>query len=333
MAKANSKRTNFRKMINSFAGRSILVVGDVMLDEYVWGKATRISPEAPVPVVEIENRTFNAGGAANTVNNILAMGGGAYLMGLVGRDDNGRLLKSILDNAGIRTDLLLSDPARPTTSKVRIIAHGQQVMRADHETVAPISKALADKSLKMIARMIDKFDGIAVSDYSKGVVSPHFMSGLITLAKENGKPITADIKPSNAALFRGITLVKPNRSEASKMTGVQITDDKSLEIAARALMSDLAVEIVLITLGEDGMALFRRGEKVRRFPAVATQVYDVTGAGDTVLAAVTLGLSAGFDPGAAAELANLAAGVVVRKRGTTTATAGEIRALMESLHK
>ncbi|MFH1538312.1 MAG: D-glycero-beta-D-manno-heptose-7-phosphate kinase [bacterium] len=330
--KKTPKAILFGRMLDDFPKRRILVVGDVMLDEYVWGKASRISPEAPVPVVEIENRTFHAGGAANTVSNILSLGAKADLLGLVGKDDNGKILRDILREAGVQTSMLITDPDRPTTCKVRIVAHGQQVMRADHETTGLMPDKLADRALRAVAKIADLIDGIAVSDYNKGVVSPRLMSGLLTIAKEHGKPITADIKPENASLFRGVTLITPNRFEASRMSGIAITGSDSLEKAGKKLMSELAVEILLITLGENGMALFTRGRPMRIFPVVATRVYDVTGAGDTVLAIATLAISTGAKPENAVELANIAAGVVVRKRGTTTASAEELRALMEAIH-
>ena len=331
MKKKKQKLDVYKKMLASFRGRRILVVGDVMLDEYVWGKASRISPEAPVPVVEIEKRTFNPGGAANTVANVLSMGASATLLGVIGNDSNGKILRDILRDAGIQPESIIMDNNRPTTCKVRIVAHGQQVMRADHEVTAPISDKIANRALNIISRIIHSIDGIAVSDYNKGVVTPHFMSGLITLAKEHGKIIAVDMKPVNASLFKGVTIVTPNRMEASKIAGITISDTHSLELAGNTLRKELGVESVLITLGEEGMALFTHRGVMRLLPAVATQVYDVTGAGDTVLSAITLGLGSGHDIEKVVELANYAAGVVVRKRGTTTASAGEIIAFMEAL--
>ncbi|MEW6203197.1 MAG: bifunctional ADP-heptose synthase, partial [bacterium] len=271
MKKSERRLDVYKRMLASFRRLHILVVGDVMLDEYVWGRATRISPEAPVPVVEIEKRTFNPGGAANTVSNILSMGARATLVGVVGNDSNGKILRGILREAGIQPGSLVVDAERPTTCKVRIVAHGQQVMRADHEITSPISDRIASRALNTIRKIISSADGIAVSDYNKGVVTPGFMSRLITMAKEHGKIMAADMKPDNASLFKGATIVTPNRSEASKMSGIEIVDKKSLELAGSTIRKELGVESVLITLGEEGMALFTSRGGMRMFPAVATQ--------------------------------------------------------------
>ncbi|MEW5947711.1 MAG: D-glycero-beta-D-manno-heptose-7-phosphate kinase [bacterium] len=324
------KIEKFRRLAKKFGKRRILVVGDVMLDEYVWGKATRISPEAPVPVVEIERRTFHPGGAANTVANIAALGASATLMGAVGKDENGKILRNVLRDAGIRPDSLVTDPSRPTTCKVRIIAHGQQVMRADYEVTDNLNEKVSAKILKIASGIMPSIHGIAVSDYRKGVINPFLINGLITLAKEHDRIIVVDMKPENAPLFKGITLATPNKSEASLISGVEIKDRESLREAGEIIRKELSAAGVLVTLGEDGMALFSNRKDMVLFPAVATQVYDVTGAGDTVISAVTLALSSGAALEDAVEFANFAAGVVVRKRGTTTAAADEILSFMES---
>lgn len=327
MTKSKSREAEIGKylgMIRSFRKCRVLVIGDIMLDEYVWGAATRISPEAPVPVVEVKSRTFHAGGAANTVSNIMSLGASAALMGVLGLDANGRLLKRILDKDGIDTRNIIRDHARPTTSKVRIIAQGQQVMRADQEETFPIGDRLTDQMLKQAGKMIGEIDGFAISDYNKGVIGPRLTGGLINLARETGKPIVADVKPGNMELFKGVTVVKPNRIEASQMSGISIRDEGSLQEAGHRIRRLLGTAAVIITLGEGGIAIFTEKPGMERIPAVSTQVYDVTGAGDTVLATVAVGLSAGHSIMDSARLANYAAGVVVRKRGTASAHADEL---------
>ena len=328
------RKANFKAitaMLKDFSRRHLLVIGDVMLDEYVWGSATRISPEAPVPVVEVQKRTFNPGGAANTVSNIMALGAKASLLGVIGKDPNGRLLKEILDGEGINTSLIMAVPGRPTTNKTRIIAQGQQVMRADQEEVAPLQPILAKQLLRKVESIIDEINGLAVSDYNKGVINPTFMSGLLPLVKENKKSIAVDIKPANMPFFKGVTLIKPNRMEAQQLTGIRIRDEQSLHEAGRTLLQLMGTEAVLITLGADGMALFGAGYDMLRVPSMATQVYDVTGAGDTVLSVMSLALSCGHDIIDAVHLANFAAGLVVRKRGTATVSAKELISFMKGL--
>lgn len=330
-AAAEMQYDKLLSMVNDFKKKRILVIGDVMLDEYVWGSATRISPEAPVPVVEVQNRTFNPGGAANTVSNILALGAKASLLGLVGRDRNAKLLKSILDESGINTDLLMPVGGRPTTTKVRIVAQGQQVMRADQEDASPASPALAKQMLKKVESVIGKIDGVAVSDYCKGVINPAFMAGLLPMVRERNIPICVDIKPVNMPLFKGVSLVKPNRVEAEALTGIKIRDEESLREAGGTLLRIMGAGVVVITLGADGMAVFGSGYEILHIPSVSTQVYDVTGAGDTVLSSLALSMSCGHDISDAVHLANFAAGLVVRKRGTATVSAEELSMFLKGV--
>ena len=311
-------------MLKDFKSKHLLVIGDVMLDEYVWGRATRISPEAPVPVVEVQDRTYHPGGAANTVSNILALGARATLLGVIGRDSQGRLLKGILGDAGIGTGLILSATNRPTTCKIRIIAQVQQVMRADQEEMAPMAPKLARRMVDSVQKIMHDIHGIAVSDYNKGVINPTFMSGLLPLAREHAMPLAVDLKPANMCLFKGVTLVTPNRSEAEALSGIRIRDDDSLREAGLTILRKMGVQFVTITLGADGVALFGGGYDMMVIPSVATQVFDVTGAGDTVMAVLALCLACGHDMSDAITLANFAAGLVVRKRGTATAPAEEL---------
>jgi len=322
----DKKRINkYLGMIDDFGKKRILVVGDVMLDEYIWGDCDRISPEAPVPVVVIRNRTYHPGGAANTVSNILSLGAKACLVGVIGRDNNARRLKKILKDSGIDADHLVADPARPTTCKVRIVASGQQVMRADQEESGPVGDRVTKKMIGRIEELAGRADGIAVSDYSKGVIGPALMSNLINTAKEAGKVIAADIKPKNMQMFKGVTVITPNRKEASQLAGMDIRDEKTLREAGLKIKETMGLKAVLVTLGESGMALFNTDEEMKVIPAVSTQVYDVTGAGDTVLSVMTVSLSCGHSFKDAMALSNFAAGVVVRKRGTTAVDRDELK--------
>jgi D-beta-D-heptose 7-phosphate kinase/D-beta-D-heptose 1-phosphate adenosyltransferase len=252
-------------------------------------------------------------------------------VGVSGKDPNGRLLKGILAQAGIDTSLILAEKNRPTTSKIRIIAQGQQVMRADQEEMAPMAPALARRMVRTIENAIGGFHGIAVSDYNKGVINPTFMSGLLPLVRERGLPIAADLKPMNMPLFKGVTLVTPNRTEAEQLSGVRIHDDASLREAGLTILHKMGVAAVAVTLGADGVALFNGGYDMLVIPSVATQVYDVTGAGDTVLSVMALCLSCGHDYADAITLANFAAGIVVRKRGTATASAEELKMFIKGV--
>jgi D-beta-D-heptose 7-phosphate kinase/D-beta-D-heptose 1-phosphate adenosyltransferase len=327
MSKSKKTEAEIKKylgMIRDLKKSRMLVVGDIMLDEYVWGSASRISPEAPVPVVEIKSRTFNAGGAANTLSNIISLGAEATLMGVIGNDQNGGLLKKILVESGIGTKHIITDRQRPTTYKVRILAQGQQVMRADQEDTNPVNDAVTSKLIRRIDKIAGEIDGIAISDYNKGVIGPRLMSRLINLSKEKGKILVADLKPQNAEWFKGATMVTPNRLEASQISGINITDNQTLYDAGKAIQARMGIAYVLITLGEGGMALFAEGKSMTQIPAVSTQVYDVTGAGDTVLATVAASLSLGHKIQDAVRLANFAAAIVVRKRGTATVSAAEL---------
>lgn len=320
----NKQVKKYTDMIHGFSKQHIMVVGDIMMDEYIWGDANRISPEAPVPVVVVKERTYHPGGAANTVSNILSLGAKSSLLGISGKDSNGTLFRKVLKDAGIDISHIISTPSRPTTVKVRIIARGQQVMRADQEEVGPISDSILKKIIAHFDNLIDKVDGVAISDYDKGVITPKLMAHIINTSKEAGKIIAADIKPPNMFLFKGVTVITPNRMEASQMSGIKIRDEASLREAGLRLREIMGLKTVLITLGEGGMAIFNGDEEMEIIPAVSTQVYDVTGAGDTVLSTLVVAMSAGYCFKDSVALSNYAAGVVVRKRGTTSVDKEEL---------
>ncbi len=321
----NSTLGRYNRIISKFRKLRILVVGDIMLDEYIWGDATRISPEAPVPVVEVKSRTYNPGGAANTALNILSLGASATMVGVTGRDECGKILRGLLLETGMDTSQIAVDPTRPTTCKTRIVAHSQQVIRADVEDASPVPARVTSAMAKSIDALMDKIDGIAVSDYNKGALTPDFMRHLTNVAKEAGKIITADIKPTHCEWFKGATVITPNKLEAQGITGIRITDEKSLRAAGLKLREMMGARAVLITLGAGGMAMFNGDNEMDHIPALSSQVFDVTGAGDTVLATLTLCLSAGSSLADAMRIANYAAGIVVRKMGTATATDEELK--------
>jgi D-beta-D-heptose 7-phosphate kinase/D-beta-D-heptose 1-phosphate adenosyltransferase len=311
------------------AGRRVLVVGDVMLDEFVWGHVARISPEAPVPVVTVTGQSHHLGGAANVAGNVRALGGEAVVAGVVGEDEAGARLRGALAAADVE-DALVSVAARPTTVKTRVIAHHQQVVRTDRE----VADAVAGEALRALAeaarRHLRHCDAVVVSDYRKGVVTAPLLKALLPAARRRRVPVLVDPKVRHLDLYRGATLVTPNLAEAEEGSGVAVRDAASLEKAGRTLLRRLLCAAVLVTRGEHGMSLFPREGRTVHIPTAAREVFDVTGAGDTVIATLALALAAGASPTEAARVANLAAGVVVGKVGTATATAAEILAGLAS---
>ncbi|HHD12073.1 MAG TPA: D-glycero-beta-D-manno-heptose-7-phosphate kinase [Deltaproteobacteria bacterium] len=302
-------------LVDSFRKASVLVVGDVIMDHFIWGKVERISPEAPVPVVEVTRETVLLGGSANVVNNITALGGRCYLTGIVGRDRDGTLLLKMLRERGVELGGIVVDSRRPTTIKTRIIAHSQQVVRFDREKKSPISRKKIARILDYVEKTLKKVDVVVVSDYSKGLVTEELMEGLKELARQRQKPIVVDPKVEHFHYYHGVELVTPNNLEASRASGVEIRDEETLHRAGRILLDSLGSKAVLITRGEQGMSLFEK-DRDTHIPTVAREVYDVSGAGDTVVGVMALALSAGADYREAAVLANMAAGIVVGKVGT-----------------
>lgn len=308
--------------------KKILVVGDIMLDEHIWTKVNRISPEAPVPVADVVSIVYTPGGAGNVANNIQALGGKAYLVGVVGKDSSKDKLFRALRERGIGTDRIIVDEGRPTTLKSRIMAHGQQVVRVDREKKDPLSNRLSQRVLESAKSIIHEVDALLISDYDKGVVTSKVARNLIVMAKEQGKIVSIDPKGTDYQKYKGATIVTPNRGELEIVTKMVIADEPSLVKAGQRLLEELKTEFTLVTKGEEGMSLFEREGKITHIPAVASEVYDVTGAGDTVVATVTLALAAGAEIRQAAELSNRAAGAVVRKVGTATVTRKELEEII-----
>jgi len=310
--------------IKKFRSGTILVVGDLILDQYIWGPVSRISPEAPVPVVNVSSETLQLGGAANVSNNIRALGGRVDLCGVIGGDDAGRQFMNTLQRQGIGHDGILTDRDRPTTRKTRVIAHNQQLVRFDVERCHPISGALEARLSRYVAACIGSAKAVVVSDYAKGVVTPRLMSDIIDLAGRRGTPVIVDPKVTHIGRYKGVTVLTPNHLEAIQAAGLHGDDDATLLEAGRQLHQRLGCQAVLITRGERGMSLFDEGGHVTHIPTVAQQVFDVTGAGDTVVATLALALAAGAPMRHAAKLANYAAGIVVGMIGTGTVTSAQL---------
>ncbi|TAK33653.1 MAG: D-glycero-beta-D-manno-heptose-7-phosphate kinase [Chloroflexota bacterium] len=315
-------------MLSLFTNRRVLVVGDLMLDEWIWGNVSRISPEAPIPVVQVQSISRTPGGACNVAANIASLSGQAILLGVIGQDEAGEHLREELEKLNIDATDLFVDPQRPTTLKTRIVAHSQQVVRADRESRLPISTELAKC---LAARLNDRIDGVEavlISDYGKGVTTPPLVQQIIRAATERGKPVIIDPKGFSYAKYRGSTVITPNKLEVAQAVGVELTDQDSVLRAGKTLLRDLACRVALITRGEEGMSLIQDSGEVWHFPANARQVYDVTGAGDTVVASFALALASGGNYVQSAYVANHAAGVVVAKVGTATVSLDELRRSM-----
>lgn len=304
-----------KELFENFKHKRIAVVGDLMLDRYFWGSVARISPEAPVPVVEIESESARLGGAANVAHNIKSLGGEPMLVGVVGNDNSGTLLRDILIENSFTTAGLVVDENRPTTVKTRVIAHHQHVVRIDRETKAEISYTLQHKILEVLRQNIHSLDAIIIEDYNKGVIAKTLIKQLVDLANQYGKIVAADPKFNNFFDYHGVTIFKPNRAEVEEVMGIKLVDDATVEEAGRALMERLGVKNILLTKGEKGMTLFEEGGTVTHVATKARKVADVSGAGDTVISTLTVALASGASMREAASLANYAGGVVCEEVG------------------
>jgi rfaE bifunctional protein kinase chain/domain len=300
-----------------------------MLDEFIWGNVARISPEAPVPVVEVTGHGFHLGGAGNVAANVRSLGGSAVLAGVIGEDAAGEHVRSALARAEVEPLLLVASGGRPTTVKTRIIAHNQQVVRADREHTDDISSRLESALFDSARRALASCQALVVSDYQKGVVTAGLMKRLLPLARRRGIPVLVDPKVRHFARYRRASLVTPNQAEAEQATGLLIRSPGDLLAVGRRILSMLGCDAALITRGERGMSLFERARRPVHIPTAAREVFDVTGAGDTVIATLALALSARARLAEAAVLANYAAGVVVGKVGTAQATPEEVVAAVE----
>ncbi len=323
------KKSDLNRLISRFSEVRILVIGDMMMDRFLWGKVSRISPEAPVPIVVVEDETYLLGGAANVGNNIHSLGGKVSLCGVIGDDELGQRMMKELTSKGIEGQGVLVEPGRQTTVKTRVIAHHhpyqQQLVRIDRETTnhpkASILRSLSD----YLAGNLGSFHGVVISDYGKGLLTRPLIQALIQGAKRENRFVMVDPKPKNFSLYQGATVVTPNAKEASEASGIPIVDQSSLRKAGKVLLDKLECEALVITRGEEGMTIFEADQEPLNVATVARDVYDVTGAGDTVIGTMALARGAGASIEAAARLANYAAGIVVGKMGTATVNRDELR--------
>jgi D-glycero-beta-D-manno-heptose-7-phosphate kinase len=318
-----------RGIVSRFAGRRLVVWGDLMLDRYLWGRVERISPEAPVPVVEIERETYSLGGAGNVAANLRALGAQAALVGVLGQDADGDRLLQALEERGIDTRHVVRDGARATTVKTRVIAHSQQVVRTDRETRGDLAGEAAASAQRGLAAAIEEAEGLVVSDYGKGVIAPSGIEAALAQAGRRGIHVSVDPKESHIDSYRGASILTPNQHEAGGVMGRRIVDEESLMAVGRGLLDRVAAQAVLVTRGAQGMSLFEPGGRHTHFPTVAREVYDVTGAGDTVVSVVALALAAGAGFAEACQLANHAAGIVIREIGTASCAPAELLLSLE----
>ncbi len=302
----------------------VLVYGDVMIDQYLFGKVERISPEAPVPVVEVDSEELRLGGAANVARNIRALGCQVELVGLVGDDDNATKLKHLLEREGISQHRLIGDQKRPTTVKTRVVAHSQQVVRADRESRAEIDGYTESEIIRYIESRLPDIDCLLISDYGKGVITLPLLQQIVGKARAQGKYVAVDPKETHFRNYRQVSVITPNEHEAAFAAGRRVRDDDSLKEVGWGLMKELDLESILITLGPRGMALFQKSGQFDHLPTVAKKVFDVTGAGDTVIATMCAIVAAGANNLEAAYVANQAAGIVVGYLGTACVDADEL---------
>lgn len=304
-----------RKLEKAFDGKRIAIVGDMMLDCYFWGDVKRVSPEAPVPVVEIDNEFFRFGGAANCALNILKLGGIPIPVGVIGKDNDGGIFNSLIKETGISSDGIIIDKGRPTTSKTRVIAQNQHVVRIDKESKDYLNFEVQNQLFSYLASSIKKLDGIILQDYNKGVMTPELIKKVIELANKNNVLVTVDPKFNNFFSYKDVTVFKPNRKEAEDVLGFKIKNDEDIKLAGTTLLEKLNSKYVLLTLGEGGIAVFEQGKAEKRMPTKARQVADVSGAGDTVISTLTMALAAGADIYESSYFANYAGGLVCEEVG------------------
>ena len=316
--------------ISKFDQCRLLVIGDLMLDEYLWGEVDRISPEAPVQVVTIQKEDFTLGGAGNVVNNAVALGAKVFTAGVIGTGRNGQVLLERFNELGVDTSLIIHEPDRATTQKTRIIAANQHVLRIDRETKQDISGQTLEKIIRLIEDKMPDIDVVLISDYGKGLITKNLLSKVIASAKKHEKMIIVDPKGLDFSKYSGVSLLTPNKKEAALASGVEIDDDSSLEKAANKILENISLDNLLITCGKDGMVLFGKNKTPFRVRAKSRQVFDVSGAGDTVLAVFGLAVASGASIHNSVALANTAAGIVVGKVGTATVSKQELASALTS---
>ena len=313
MTNISEERLTYLK--NSFNGLKIAIVGDMMLDCYFRGEVKRISPEAPVPVLEVENEFYRFGGAANVALNILKLGGIPYPIGVIGNDNDGRIFLSLTEESKINLSGLIVDENRPTTAKIRVIAHNQHVVRIDKESKQYLSIDIEEKIMKYIEDNINYLDGIILQDYNKGVLTPTLIEKIISIASNNNKLITVDPKFNNFFLYKNVSVIKPNKKEAEDVLGLKLRNDNDIAIAGNRILEKTNAAYVVLTLSEDGIAVIEKNKPIKRMATKAQIVADVSGAGDTVISTLTMALAAKANIIEASYLANFAGGIVCEEVG------------------
>lgn len=321
-------KKTLKESVDRFPQARIFVIGDIIMDQYIWGDVSRISPEAPVPVVDVLQETRMFGGAANVIHNISTLGANPVLCGVIGEDPTGQEIMDKVNEMGLKVDGIVTERDRPTSIKTRVIARSQQVVRFDRERRGDISPESLRKLLHVIEKNLDNMDGIVVSDYGKGVISSDLMKGLRELVRDDSVIIAVDPKTGNFEYYHEVDVITPNHHEAGTFCGFEIVDQDTLMRAGRHMLWELNCRSVLITQGRDGMTLFENTGEITHIPTVAKQVFDVTGAGDTVISTFSLGLASGLDLRSSAILSNFAAGIVVGKVGTSTVNAEDLKSVI-----
>jgi rfaE bifunctional protein kinase chain/domain len=307
-----------KSLFDNFNRKRVAVVGDLMVDKYIWGSVSRISPEAPVPVLEVESESTRLGGAANVANNIKSLGAEPILFGIVGDDEAGISLRNILREMGLPDDGIITDTQRPTTVKTRVIAHNQHVVRLDYEVRKDIDARIVKRISNILNSMSNKVDAILLEDYNKGMLTKELLDGVIKFARKNDKVVSVDPKQNNFFEYKQVTVFKPNRKEAENALGLPADSDEQAVVAVKELLRRLDCENVLLTRGEKGMILFERDGSYAHIPTKARKVADVSGAGDTVISTLTVALASGATVKEAAAIANHAGGIVCGEVGVVT---------------
>ena len=311
-----------------FSRARILVIGDLILDHYVWGKVHRVSPEAPVPVVHVDSESYRMGGAANVYHNIMTLGGQAELCGVIGADQVGKQFLTDIRRSSTCSSGVMVDSSRPTIKKTRVVAHNQQIVRFDVEQPHDISSQLAQKMVRHVASRLREASCLVISDYAKGMITEELMKAIQELANRNGVPIVVDPKVEHMGYYEGVTVITPNHLEAKQAAGFLPTQDIPIDQIGISLQKRLRCQALVVTRGEEGMSIFEHTGQSWAIPAVARQVYDVTGAGDTVVSTLALAISAKASLPDAAVLANQAAGIVVGMVGTATVTRAQLQEVL-----
>ncbi|MEE2986316.1 MAG: D-glycero-beta-D-manno-heptose-7-phosphate kinase [Nitrospinota bacterium] len=322
-------KTKFKNFFNSTERPKFMVIGDLILDEYIWGGVNRISPEAPVPVLESRSENLTLGGAANVANNLIALGCEVHLVGAIGQDEKGDRLLSLIEERGIFTQGIYRFVHRPTTSKIRIIAHNQQILRIDKEDNRPITEETENKIIKFVNDTMAEVSGVICSDYQKGILTEKVIKKIVHRAKNCKKQVIVDPKKAEFGLYKGATVITPNQMEVEQAVPIKINDEIDLERAGEYLLTLTKAKALLVTRGKDGMTLYMEKEKPVNIPTVAKEVYDVTGAGDTVVSVFAMTSAVGFNYQESAWLSNMAASIVVGKVGTAVATLDEINEYLQ----